>query len=124
MTSLAMTKIVVADPEALEAFYRSVCGFDQVQRITGEGFREAILTVSGAAKGAALVLFCDGSRPAPGEAVLVFETEDVATFAERVVAGGGTITHPPQHVPHLGLAFLMGTDPEGHVIEAIRYDPA
>lgn len=119
MTTLAMTKIVVADLAAAEAFYRSVCGFDQVERIEGEGFTEAIMRPSGSPAGAALVLFADGSSPPPGEAVLVFETDDVDAFAARVAAAGGTITHPPQHVPALGLTFALFLDGEGHALEAI-----
>ena len=121
MTTLAMSKIVVVDLAACETFYRSVCGFDQVERITGEGFAEAIMRPSGNPAGAALVLFADGSAPPPGEAVLVFETEDVATFAARVTAAGGTITHPPQHIPALGLTFALFRDGEGHTLEAIAY---
>lgn len=119
MTTLAMTKIVTADLDGLEAFYRGVCGFDQVQRIEGEGFREAILTIANATSGAALVLFADGTKPPPGELVLVFETDDVAAFSAKVIGNGGLVTHPMQSVPELGLTFMMGADPEGHVIEAI-----
>lgn len=124
MTKLAMTKIVTANLEGLERFYGAVCGFDQVQRIAGEGFREAIMTSAASASGAALVLFADGSNPPPGELVLVFETDDIAAFSAKVVENGGAITHPAQHVPELGLSFMMGIDPEGHVIEAVRHDPA
>jgi predicted enzyme related to lactoylglutathione lyase len=119
MTTLAMTKIVVTDLARSESFYRAVCGFDQVERIAGEGFSEAIMRAPGEAIGAALVLFADGSAPAPGEAVLVFETDDVEKFAARTIASGGTMTHPPQRLAELGLTFALFRDPEGHAIEAI-----
>lgn len=121
MTTLAMTKIVVADLERSEAFYRAVVGFDQVQHIKGEGFAEAIMRPTGNAAGAALVLYADGTTPPPGEAVLVFETDDVPAFSERIVAGGGEVTHPAQTIDGLGLTFAMYKDPEGHLIEAIAY---
>lgn len=124
MTKLAMTKIVVADLPRLEAFYRAVCGFDQVQHIKGEGFAEAIMRPEGKGAGAALVLYADGTNPPPGEAVLVFETEDVPAFSDRIVAGGGEVTHPAQTIDALGLTFAMYKDPEGHVIEAIAYKQA
>ncbi|MFM5885593.1 MAG: VOC family protein [Novosphingobium sp.] len=123
MTILAMTKIVVSDLPRLEAFYREVCGFDQVQHIKGEGFAEAIMRPSGDQTGAALVLFADGSKPTPGEAVLVFETDHVPAFSERILANGGVVTHPAQTVDALGLTFAMYKDPEGHVIEAIARQP-
>lgn len=121
MTKLTMTKIVVADLPRLEAFYRTVCGFDQVQHFKGEGFAEAIMRPSGESAGAALVLFADGTTPPPGEAVLVFETDDLPAFSQLVVAGGGEVTHPAQSIDALGLSFAMYKDPEGHVIEAIAY---
>lgn len=119
MTFLAMTKIIVSDLESSEVFYRTVCGFDQVEWISGPDFREAIMRPSGKPAGAALVLFADGTTPPPGEAVLVFETDDVATFSSRIVEAGGEVTHPAQTIAELGLTFAMYRDPEGHVIEAV-----
>lgn len=119
MTCLAMTKIIVTDLEASETFYRAVCDFDQVERISGEGFTEAIMRPSNTQAGAALVLFADGSRQPPGECVLVFETEDVAGFAARVTAAGGEMTHPPQFLAELGVTFALFRDLEGHAIEAV-----
>lgn len=121
MTFLAMTKIVVSDLDRCEAFYRAVCGFDDVQHIAGEGFSEAIMRPA-SAQGAALVLFADGTSPSPGEAVLVFDTDDVAAFSARIVANGGEIAHSAQNVPEPGLTFAMACDPEGHVIEAVCWD--
>jgi lactoylglutathione lyase len=119
MTFFAMTKIVVTDLDRCEAFYRSVCGFDHVERISGKDFVESIMRPSSEATGAALVLFADGSTPPPGEAVLVFETEDVVALVARALAAGGEITHPPQHLSELGIIFAMLRDPEGHTLEAI-----
>lgn len=118
MTILAMTKIVVSNLDRSEAFYRAVCGFDQVQRVSGEGFTEAIMRPADPL-GGALVLLVDGSRPPPGEAMLVFETDDVAAFAQRVVAAGGEITLTPQVFAKLDLTVAMFRDPEGHILEAI-----
>jgi predicted enzyme related to lactoylglutathione lyase len=124
MTIFAMTKIVVTDLDRCEAFYRAVCGFDQIERISGQGFTESILRPSGTAMGGALVLFVDGTTPPPGEAVLVFETDDVDAFAARAVAAGGEITYPPQSLAELGIRVAMFRDPEGHVLEAVSRDKA
>lgn len=121
MTTLAMTKIIVADLEKAETFYRTVCGFDQVDRIKGDGFQELIMRPADTRSGAALVLFHDGTSPPPGEAVLVFDTPDVAVFSEKVVAAGGEVTHPAQFIEALGLTFAMYRDPEGHVLEAVAW---
>lgn len=121
MTHLAMTKLLVADLDRCGAFYRDVCGFTEVERISGEGFSEWIMRPPGGA-GAALVLLATGVTPPPGEAVLVFETADIAAFTARVTAHGGTCTQPPLHVAAIGLSYAMFTDPEGHVVEAIERD--
>jgi predicted enzyme related to lactoylglutathione lyase len=119
MTILAMTKIVVVDLDRSEAFYRAVCGFDQIERISGAGFTESIMRPADNPMGGALVLFVDGTRPPPGEAVLVFETEDVEDFAERVVMAGGITTLAPQIIAELGITVAMFRDPEGHTLEAV-----
>jgi predicted enzyme related to lactoylglutathione lyase len=124
MTTLAMTKIIVADLDRSEAFYRAVCGFDEVERIAGPGFVEAIMRPSGNPAGAALVLLADGTTPPPGEAVLVFETDDVAAFAARIVAAGGEVTMPPQLYAEAGITFALFRDPEGHTLEAISRSSA
>jgi predicted enzyme related to lactoylglutathione lyase len=122
MTIFAMTKIIVTDLAGGEAFYRAVGDFDAIERISGEGFSEIIMRPARNCAGAALVLFADGTAPPPGEAVLVFETEDVAAFVARAVAAGGEVTHPPLRLPDLGLTFAMLRDPEGHTVEAISRD--
>jgi lactoylglutathione lyase len=119
MTIFAMTKIVVTDLDRCEAFYREVCGFDQIERISGEGFTESIMRPSKSALGGALVLFVDGATPPPGEAVLVFETEDVDTFVARALAAGAEVTDAPQTLAELGVRFALLRDPEGHTIEAV-----
>ncbi len=119
MTMLTMTKIIVTDLKRSEAFYRAVCGLDQVERLSGEGFEEVIMRSSAAPGGAVLILFADGTSPPPGEAVLVFETPDVDAFAARVIAAGGTVVHAPQTAEAMGLRFAMFKDCEGHMLEAL-----
>jgi predicted enzyme related to lactoylglutathione lyase len=124
MTILAMTKIIVTNLDRSEAFYRAVCGFDQVERISGDGFIESIMRPAGNPMGGALVLFADGTAPPPGEAVLVFETDDVEAFAARSLSAGGETTLAPQFIAELGVTVAMFCDPEGHTIEAIsRHAP-
>jgi lactoylglutathione lyase len=119
MTIFAMTKIVVTDLERSEAFYRTVTGFDQIERLSGQGFTESIMRPSNSQAGGALVLFVDGTRPPPGEAVLVFEVEDVEAFAAKVLNSGGETTFAPHVIAELGLTVAIFRDPEGHTIEAI-----
>ncbi len=119
MTHLAMTKIVVRDLEFCATFYRAVCGFDTERRVEADGFAELILSRSDGA-GSTLVLLADGTTPPPGEAVLVFETEDLAAFTTRAEAAGGKVTQPALSLASLGLSFAMYADPEGHVVEAIQ----
>jgi lactoylglutathione lyase len=124
-TAFTMTKLVVADLEAASAFYTAVCGLAVVDRIEGPTFAEVIMRSS--ARGSAtliLITYRGEAARAPGECVLVFETDDAAGFVDRAIAAGGRVTQPPQHLPEMGLTFAMVTDPEGHVVEALQRHPA
>lgn len=115
---LSMTKLVVADLKGLTAFYTAVTGLAEANLIEGPGFAEQILRHPDK-RGAGLVLYADGTRPPAGEAILVFDTDDLAAFGARVAAAGGTLDQPPQAFPSAGIAFAFYRDPEGHRIEAI-----
>jgi predicted enzyme related to lactoylglutathione lyase len=127
MTTLMMTKLVVADVEKQKAFYEAVCGVREVRRINagapGHTITELIMA-SNEPGGATLVLYQqhDEPAPAPGSCVLVFQTDDVDAFVERATAAGATVTTPAQKLP--GLTYALLKDPEGHIVEPLKLDPA
>jgi lactoylglutathione lyase len=125
MTTLMMTKLVVADVERQKAFYEAVCGVREVRRIDGDSGERKItelIMASDEPGGATLVLYTvhDTPAPPPGSCVLVFATNDIEAFVARAVAAGGNVTTPPQKLP--GLSYALLTDPEGHIVEPLQRD--
>ena len=122
MTTLMMTKLVVADLDRAKAFYETVCGVREVRRVDAGTMTELIMA-SDETGGATLVLYSERSRPAPapGECILVVATDDVEAFVARAVAAGGEVTQPATALgdpPTLTYALLK--DPEGHIIEPLK----
>lgn len=119
MTRLSMTKLVVADLEASVAFYAAVCGFKETGRFSAGAMTEVIMA-SADGKGAGLVILTDDTSPGTGECILVFDTDDLAGLADRVVANGGKITTPITRLDQLGISFAMFTDDQGHIVEGLQ----
>jgi predicted enzyme related to lactoylglutathione lyase len=124
--SYGLTKLVVGDLEASIRFYGDVCGLREFRRIEaevhGSPISESVMGWDPAAP-AAIMLFQFHGRaaPTPGECFLVFYTDDIQAFAERVVRAGGAVTTPPTPLP--GMSFALFRDPEGHELEAIQRTP-
>jgi predicted enzyme related to lactoylglutathione lyase len=125
MTSLIMTKLVVSDLEASKRFYETVCALSESNRIDavsdGRPITEVIM-VSQTPGSAGLVLFNyrKGPAPAPGECMLVFDTDDLDGFYKRALGAGASPMEPPKSLPDLGLSYALVRDPEGHIVEAIQ----
>ncbi|WP_338466131.1 VOC family protein [Novosphingobium sp. ZN18A2] len=116
-----MTKIAVRDLEAQEAFYEKVASFAVTKRVELPGFRESIMIPVQGGGGALVLMHEEGSEPLPGSTLLVFETEDIHAFAERLAAAGGSITRPIERVEGLGLSFAFFIDPEGNTQEVVEH---
>lgn len=129
MTTLAMTKLVVADLERAKTFYEAVCGVREAQRIKGVvdgGPITELIMEAATPGGATLVLFHyhEVAAPPPGACVLVFNTDDVAAFVARAEQAGGSVTQATTHLPEFGLSYALLRDPEGHVLEPLCHHGA
>lgn len=125
MTTLAMTKLFVADLEAAKTFYEAVCGVRETQRINGVvdgGPITELIMESAAPGGATLVLlhYHEVPAPPPGACVLVFDTDDVDAFVTRAERAGGSVTQQTTRLPEFGLSYAMVRDPEGHILEPLH----
>ena len=124
MTTLSMTKLVVADLERAKAFYEAVCGVREAQRIKdivdGGPITELIMEAA-TPGGATLVLFHyhDIPAPAPGGCILVFATDDVDAFVARAEKAGGSVMQPTTRLPEFGLTYALVRDAEGHILEPL-----
>jgi predicted enzyme related to lactoylglutathione lyase len=122
-TDFMFTKLQVKDLDAAVAFYTSVVGLVEMNRveavITDRKVSEVVFmpTYPG---GPMFILaqFHDTQAPAANELILGFATKDIAAFIARAEQAGGRVLEPAREVPGMGgmqVAFVA--DPEGHVLQ-------
>lgn len=122
-TDFMFTKLVVADLDGAVAFYSSVIGLVEMNRveaaITGRQVSEVVFmpTYQG---GPMFILaqFHDQEKPSSDELILGFATRDIEAALGRAVEAGGAVAEGPIEVPGTGgmkVAFV--TDPEGHLVQ-------
>jgi predicted enzyme related to lactoylglutathione lyase len=124
--AFSFTKLIVRDLEKLAGFYSEVYGLHAVkrvrERIGDEAIDEVMLSPDPAAAFGPLILlrFAGRERPAHGEVLLGFVSDDLPALLDRVRAAGGGIHADIRHVPELGLRVAFATDPEGHLAELVQ----
>ena len=126
-SSLAFTKLIVDDLEAMTAFYVEVYGLREIQRVQaeigGEPIDETIL--GGGDEGAPHVLilmkYLERPKPERGELILGFRTDDIEALFERITAAGGGIALDIEHEPGSPYKAGFATDPEGHLAEVLQF---
>lgn len=122
-TDFMFTKLQVKDLDSAVAFYSSVVGLVEMNRveaeITGRKVSEVVFmpTYPG---GPLFILaqFHDTETPAANELILGLATKDIAGFIARAEQAGGRVLEPAREVPGMGgmqVAFVA--DPEGHVLQ-------
>ena len=118
------TKLVVADLDASAAFYESALGLVRTRRVDFEGGAELLYEPT-AAGGAMFVLihYASAPKPASGELVLGFYSDDIEGLVARVVAAGGKVDRAPYTIPEMKLKVAFVRDTEGHVIELLEQLP-
>jgi predicted enzyme related to lactoylglutathione lyase len=118
------TKLAVADLDASAAFYEQAFQLVRTRRVDFEGGSELLYEPT-APGGAMFVLihFADAPKPASGEVVLGFYTDDIAALVARVKAAGGAIDREPYAIPEMKLRVAMARDAEGHVLELLEHMP-
>jgi predicted enzyme related to lactoylglutathione lyase len=115
------TKLVVADLERSAAFYESALQLVRTRRVDFAGGAELLYEPT-APGGAMFVLihYDDAPKPASGELVLGFHTDDIAALVERVQGAGGMVDRAPYAIPEMKLRVAFVRDVEGHVIELLE----
>lgn len=122
-TDFMFTKLQVKDLAGAVAFYSSVVGLVEMNRveaqISGRQVSEVVFmpTYPG---GPMFILaqFHDTEAVAANELILGFATRDIAGFIQRAEQAGGRVLEPAKEVPGMGgmqVAFVA--DPEGHVLQ-------
>ncbi len=122
------TKLVVADVDAAERFYRAI-GLQPVSRnLGGEDEvrqEQSWLSASGDMNAHVLILSRFTELPAPprpaypGEIWLCFRVADVDATIAAVTAAGGGLRRAAQDRPEHAVRAAVVHDPEGHLIELV-----
>jgi len=122
-TDFMFTKLQVKDLDAAVAFYGSVVGLVEMNRVEAEiGGRPVseVVFMPTYEGGPMFILaqFHDTAAPAANELILGFATQDIAGFIARAEQAGGKVIEPAREMPGMGgmqVAFVA--DPEGHVLQ-------
>ena len=123
----SFTKLLVDDLEKTAAFYASVCGLVEQQRvdatIDGRPIREITFLPTYPGGGSLTLLnFVGAPKPHTDELILGFTTSDLEAFVERVKAAGGRVADPIRAMPEHRLRVAFVKDVEGHLIEVVQLD--
>ena len=123
----SFSKLLVDDLERTAAFYESVCGLVEHQRveatIDGIPIREiTFLPTSPGGGSLTLLKFLAAPSPHRDEMILGFTTSDIEAFVERVTSAGGRVTDPIRTLPAHRLRVAFVKDVEGHRIEVVQLD--
>ena len=119
------TTLVVDDLEKCATFYKAVFGLTEVAKlgaqIAGRDFTEILFNFRGEGPATFVLLeYAEGPKPAIGEALNVFSTEDVAGFVERAVQHGGIIVDAPLYNADYGVTSAFLKDVEGHLFGVVE----
>ncbi|MAG34462.1 MAG: glyoxalase/bleomycin resistance/dioxygenase family protein [Deltaproteobacteria bacterium] len=126
-TTYSFTKLVVDDLEKMTAFYSRVFGLKQFDRIQADigidPIDETMLGVDSAFGPGALMLlkFVDQPAPQPGAVILGFQTDDLQSLVDRVIANGGTLHSEIKDSDVAKLRVAFTRDPEGNLAECIEF---
>src|SRR5262245_51973725 len=123
----SFTKPLVDDLEKSAAFYASVCGLVEQQRveatIDGRPIREITFLPTYPGGGSlTLLTFVGAPKPHTDELILGFTTSEIEAFVARVQAAGGRVTDPIRALPEHRLRVAFVEDVEGHRIEVVQLD--
>ena len=123
----SFTKLLVDDLEKTAAFYKSVCGLVEQQRvdatIDGRPISEITFLPTYPGGGSLTLLkFVAAPKPHNDELILGFTTADIEAFLERAKAAGGRVSDPIRAMPEHRLRVAFVQDVEGHLIEVVQLD--
>jgi lactoylglutathione lyase len=121
-TDFMFTKLLVDDLEKAAAFYASVCGLVELQRLDAEiaGRPVSEICYKPTYPGGPLLIlakFHGAPKPANDELILGFSTKDLESFLKRVEEAGGHVVQQIQQDPRSGLRHAFFEDIEGHLVQ-------
>ncbi len=124
--SFGFTKLVVADLDRAEGFYRDTFAMQALHRVTAEDhtypLEEVVMALSPDGEGHKLLLVRYLARPCPpaGAAWIGFTVTDMSATLRQLEAAGGRIEVPVHENAEHGVLAAIAADPDGHLIEVIQ----
>lgn len=120
-TDFMFTKLLVQDIERSAAFYTTVFGLVEMNRLEARIIDrpvEEVVYMATYAGGPMLILarFGDTHERGSDEVILGFATRDLEAALERTIQAGGKILEPIQE-PYPGMRHAFIADEEGHVVQ-------
>lgn len=124
-TDFMFTKLIVADLDAATAFYASVIGLVEMQRVEaaigGRAVTEVVyLPTYPGGPMFILARFHDAATPKTSELIMGFATQDLEGFVTRATAAGGKLIEAPREIPGAGMRVAFVADTEGHVLQVTQ----
>lgn len=121
-TDFMFTKLIVADLDGAAAFYASVVGLVEMQRvetvINGRAVTEvAYMPTCPGGPMFVLARFHDAATPATSELILGFASQNLDGFVTRATASGGKLIEAPRDIPGAGMRVAFVADTEGHLLQ-------
>ncbi len=119
------TKLIVADLEKSCAFYKSVFGLVEHNRVNAaiEGRPISEIMFHPTAPGGAtfvLLAYPDTATPSVSEAITLFITADLPKLLEKARSAGGKVVDEMRDMPEHGVKVAFIRDVEGHLIEVVE----
>jgi len=124
MIHFSFTKIVVADLDAVAAFYAATFELEEKYRvraaIAGRPIDEIVFAPTGEGAGTFILLRFDDGTSAPAGVIPGFVTDDVDALFARGLSAGGAVAQEPRDMPEHGHRVGFLADPEGRLIEVAQ----
>jgi len=125
--TLNSARVGAVDVEALEKFYITAFGMQEVQRIAQPKSLEVMLNFGDSVAGAKanpaaqiVIQHRDSDQPADPIAHLIFNVTDIQATAAAITAAGGKMVRAPFVFGNSGITIGLATDPAGNHIEMLQ----
>jgi predicted enzyme related to lactoylglutathione lyase len=125
--TLNAARVGAADVAALEKFYQTAFGMQEVQRIQMPASLEVMLnfgdTVAAAKANPAaqiVILHRDSDDQKDATAHLIFNVTDIQATAAAITAAGGKMERAPFVFGNTGITIGLAVDPAGNHIEMLQ----
>ncbi len=123
--TLNSARVGATDVAALEKFYVTAFGMQEVQRI-GNGievmlnFGDSVAAAKANPAAQIVIMHRDSDDQKDGMAHLIFNVTDMKATVAAITAAGGTMVRAPFEYQNSGIIIGLGVDPAGNHFEMLQ----